>query len=156
MRLSKPWHRSKRVILGDSWFASVSTAKRLMEVGLYFTRVVKTGYKYFPRDWMLSPDRFVGAKRGATVTAEHTFKVWGVDKKVWAHTWNEPGRGKKPVKMLVSTWNVTTQVKKCEKKRFRVDPGTGEATNYIKYVPWTRLLWSYFSRASAIDVHNHL
>ena len=41
LRLSKPWFNSRRVICGDSAFASLKTVKALLEEGLYFIGVVK-------------------------------------------------------------------------------------------------------------------
>ena len=47
LRLSEPWFGTQRVVAGDSWFASVSTAELLMKKGLYFIGDVKTGTKRF-------------------------------------------------------------------------------------------------------------
>lgn len=47
MRLTEPWFGSRRVVAGDSWFASVNTAQLLEENGLYFVGDVKTGTSRF-------------------------------------------------------------------------------------------------------------
>ena len=47
MRLSEPWFGSRRVVAGDSWFASVNTVQQLEERGLYFVGDVKTGTSRF-------------------------------------------------------------------------------------------------------------
>ena len=60
LRLAKPWAGSNRVILGDSWFASVKTAQALYENHrLYFLGVVKTNTAGFP---MSALDRCPKAK----------------------------------------------------------------------------------------------
>ena len=48
LRLSENWFGTNRVVAGDSWFASVCTAERMMENGLHFIGDVKTGTKRFP------------------------------------------------------------------------------------------------------------
>ena len=51
MRLAEPWFGTRRVVAGDSWFASVRTAEMLEKNGLYFIGDVKTGTKRFvPKD----------------------------------------------------------------------------------------------------------
>jgi hypothetical protein len=50
MRLVEPWKNSGRGVYGDSWFASVETAKALRdEFNLYFTGVVKTSHRGYPK-----------------------------------------------------------------------------------------------------------
>ncbi|CAG4952550.1 unnamed protein product [Parnassius apollo] len=48
LRLTEPWRGSGRVIVGDSWFASVKTAVELFKVGLYFIGLVKTAHSFYP------------------------------------------------------------------------------------------------------------
>ncbi|KAL1516062.1 hypothetical protein AB1Y20_002674 [Prymnesium parvum] len=54
LRLTAPWHGSKRDIGGDSWleswFASVKTAQALARKGLYFVGDVKTATSRYPVD----------------------------------------------------------------------------------------------------------
>ena len=46
--LTRPWHRSNRVAVGDSAFASVATAMTMNKLGLGFVGCVKTATKLFP------------------------------------------------------------------------------------------------------------
>ena len=45
--LIEPWYNTHRVVCADSYFASVSTAKELMLIGMRFIGVVKTAFKKF-------------------------------------------------------------------------------------------------------------
>jgi hypothetical protein len=57
--LVAPWARSNRVVVADSYFASVQTAKELFRMGLRFVGVVKTSTKGFPMR-QLSSKQFCG------------------------------------------------------------------------------------------------
>ena len=46
--LCLPWANSDRVVVADSYFASVQTAQEMKRVGLRFIGVVKTATKKFP------------------------------------------------------------------------------------------------------------
>lgn len=52
LRLTEPWHNTGRLVVGDSWFAGVTTVIALSNAGLYFTGVVKTMYSKFPLGWL--------------------------------------------------------------------------------------------------------
>ena len=52
LRLTEQWFGSWRIIVGDSWFASVATAIALYEHCLYFIGLVKTGYREFPKKYL--------------------------------------------------------------------------------------------------------
>ena len=45
--LIEPWYQTHRVVCADSYFASVSTEKELMRLGMRFIGVVKTASKKF-------------------------------------------------------------------------------------------------------------
>ena len=50
LRLTDPWKGSGRIVVGDSWFGSVKSARELLETnGLYSIMLVKTAYKDYPR-----------------------------------------------------------------------------------------------------------
>lgn len=50
LRLFEPWFGSGRVCAGDSWFASVKTARALLDNGLHFIGDVKTATSLFPKE----------------------------------------------------------------------------------------------------------
>ncbi len=49
LRVLAPYHGSGREVIGDSYFASVSTAIALLGVGLFFIGNVKSCHKRFPK-----------------------------------------------------------------------------------------------------------
>ena len=51
-QLTAPWHKSNRVAVGDSAFASIATAMEAHKLGLGFVSVVKTAIKNFPKDFL--------------------------------------------------------------------------------------------------------
>lgn len=53
MRLCKPFFGTWRIVIADSWFASVHTLVKLRERGLYFIGNVKTGSRNFPKAYLL-------------------------------------------------------------------------------------------------------
>ncbi|KAJ3618142.1 hypothetical protein MTP99_006168 [Tenebrio molitor] len=48
LRMTRPWHGSGRIVIGDSWFASAKTAIQLHKRGLYFLGIIKTATKNYP------------------------------------------------------------------------------------------------------------
>ena len=50
--LIEPWYHTHRVVCDDSYFASVSTAKELMRLGMRFIGVVKTASKQSPMAYL--------------------------------------------------------------------------------------------------------
>ena len=49
LRLTEPWHHSKRILVGDSWFGSLRAVTELMKKGIYAVMAVKTGSAGFPK-----------------------------------------------------------------------------------------------------------
>jgi predicted HAD superfamily phosphohydrolase YqeG len=52
--LVNPWAKTNCVVVGDSLFASVATARELKLIGMRFVGVVKTATKNFPMQWLSS------------------------------------------------------------------------------------------------------
>lgn len=48
LRLTKPWHGTGRIVIGDSWFGSLKTSFELRKRGLFFLGMVKTAYRNYP------------------------------------------------------------------------------------------------------------
>ena len=107
---------------------------------------------YFQRDIAFQ----AGAQRGDTVTICTTKAIGSATKFIYGHVWNEPGSEGTPKKIIVSTWNHTLPVDDHIKKRWRLNPVSGESETIMRTVPRTQMIKSYFSAACAIDVHNHL
>ena len=50
LRLSEFWHGSQRIVVGDSAFSSVTTAIECQKKGLFYSGIVKTASKEFPKE----------------------------------------------------------------------------------------------------------
>lgn len=87
LRLTKPWHGSKRVVVADSWFCNEKTAVELHRRGLFFIGVVKQGHACIPKKWM-NENAFTDASpRGATKLLH---SVINGNHRMVAVAWNEP------------------------------------------------------------------
>ena len=146
-RLTEQWHGSGRCVVADSYFASVMTCIYLFKVGLFFTGIVKTCSKFFPKKWCKEVPM---AERGDTMTATATKD--GV--KIIAHVWNDPGKEGKPRKALVSTMGTTLEADPAVRPRKRKSDLMGVWETVMKSVKRTALVKHYFKWAGAIDRHN--
>ncbi len=70
----KPWGNKDRVVVADSYFASVSACTRLFEIGLRFIGVAKTATKQFPMSYLgsLPLPGGKGSRKGLVSTDEQT------------------------------------------------------------------------------------
>ena len=105
LRLTKPWHGSRRVINGDSAFASVTTAMACRDKGLHFTGLVKTATKMFPKQY------FQSREYGNNGDSETLTAVINGDTYI-AHCWVDTTR-----KHFISTNNTTLDGNSHGKKR---------------------------------------
>ncbi|KAL5479854.1 hypothetical protein EMCRGX_G023445 [Ephydatia muelleri] len=79
LRMMEFLHGRGHVVHGDSAFASVATCTALLEHSTYFSGLLKTAYKEFPRKFYSQEIAFSAqAKRGDTVTICTEKKVHGV------------------------------------------------------------------------------
>ena len=74
MRLAKPWFGTQRVVAGDSWFASVKTARGLADNGLYFIGDVKGGTSLYS---VAAITAATGEEQGAWATFTSKLKLGG-------------------------------------------------------------------------------
>lgn len=75
---------------------------------------------------------------------------------VWAVGWNEPGRGKKPVKCFVSSCGLNAATQVYEKRKWRTLPGQVLVEKYVKKIPCCQMILNYFAGSGAVDQHNQL
>jgi Transposase IS4 len=154
LRLVKNWHGTGRLVLGDSWFASLATAHALLGFGLWFTGIVKTAYSKYPLKWMKENVFNAQSARGALATFVTTVTVGTSEMNMYAVGWYEPGRGKKPLKCFVSSCGLDAPTEVYNKKRWKVTQGFSTVTKYVKAVPCCKMIMTYFSANGAVDVHN--
>ena len=85
LRLTEMLHGSGRVIHGDSVFASVACSTALLEYGLYFSGILKTAHKEFPKKYCQDTAFQAGAQHGDTVTICTTKAIGSATKFIyWA------------------------------------------------------------------------
>jgi len=149
MRLCKPWFGTGRMLVADSYFASVNTLVNLKKHGIYFTGLVKTAYTGYPKAWCKA---VAMGERGDTKTA--TAVKDGVE--MIAHVWNDPGKVGKPRKALISACGTTIEAPAVERPRKRKNPDTGLWEDWTRKVKRTALVKHYFDHAGVIDHANRL
>ncbi|CAG5033168.1 unnamed protein product [Parnassius apollo] len=139
LRLTEPWRGSGKVIVGDSWFASVKTAVELFKVGLYFIGLVKTAHSFYLVSDMAAE---CATHKGASVVSKTE---------------------KDSVQLIACAWNdkkTPTFVSTCEtilpslpsRKRCYDDEGN----LFFREVARPKLVQQYFDGAAAIDIHNNI
>ncbi|XP_050298561.1 piggyBac transposable element-derived protein 4-like [Anthonomus grandis grandis] len=141
LRLTRPWHGSGRIVVGDSWFASVKTAIELNKRGLNFLGIVKTATRNYPiQDAKIRcPEEKDKSIAATCVIADPYIKLTCVawrDKKV--HTF----RG---------SCSTTLPGEPARKKRTDANGKT-----IIKEVERIKLVEDYFDGVRADDIHNHI
>jgi hypothetical protein len=130
---------TSKVIVADSAFASVKTARACLEHGLHFIGLVKTAHSLYPKKFLNA----VQLERGETYTMECK------EEKLIAHTWADKKR-----KSFVSTCGVTTDGQDYCRQRFQYNEQTGKMYRTERRVKRSRLAQDYFENATSIDLHN--
>lgn len=126
----------------------------LMRNGLYFIGMVKNGHREFCKKYFES-HAFIGNNISAAVSMVHSITDEGF--RLIATGWNEPGPkdSSQPQKMLVSTCGSGSPGSQVVRKRKCViDRQTVQ--EYIREIPRSITVETYFENANAIDIHNHL
>eukprot|EP00731_Ephydatia_muelleri_P013647 Em0007g957a len=83
LRMTEFLHGRGHVVHGDSAFASVATCTALLEHSTYFSGLLKTAHKEFPRKFCQEMAFSAQAKCGDTVTIRTEKKVHGVTKYIY-------------------------------------------------------------------------
>ncbi|XP_051167804.1 uncharacterized protein LOC127285709 [Leptopilina boulardi] len=139
LRLTQPWFGTGRIVVGDSWFASVKTAIELRKQGLYFLGIVKTATKMYP---MTEAKARCPKKSGKKAVATAT--VNGTD--LTCVAWKD-----KKVFTFIGSCGTTLNGEPAKKNRIDADGNVA-----IKIVPRPKIVEEYFDGAPAIDIHNHI
>ncbi len=96
LRLTKPWYGSSRMVVGNSYFASVQTAVECWKKdGLYFHWTGQNFMQDVSKNSMPDCSYAEGTQRGSTVLVKSGVQMM-------AHVWNDPGKPGKPRKALIS------------------------------------------------------
>ena len=139
LRLSELWHGSQRIVVGDSAFSSVTTAIECQKKGLFYSGIVKTASKEFPKDYLSDVSRY-------PVKGEHVSLTTVVENcKLLAVGWKD-----KTVKTFISTCGTTLPGQPHQKYRY-----SHNGDLIVTEINRPQLVSQYFGAASKIDVHNH-
>ncbi len=82
--------------MADSYFALVDCAVACKKKGLYFTGLVKTSSKHFPKKWCQTVLMVACGDTKTAVAVKNSVEMM-------AHVWNDPGKPGKPLKAMIST-----------------------------------------------------
>ena len=151
MRMVWPWRGSGRIVVGDSAFASVTTAFWLYwTCGIYFIGLVKTATKYFPVAYLKRADLYPSIGDSTTIVARLNLFSLNSSQRVpvFGFGWRS-----KHLKTFVSTcgtssvepeghWRWRRQIEGVQTKRV---PSSLSAPHAVKL---------YYACASAVDTNN--
>ena len=148
LRCLRNWKDSQAAVIGDSWFASVTTAVALRTMGLHFIGNVKTATKRFPKKWLSArlKDTTRGTSVFATTTVEaETYPHQDNDVQLYAEGWNDNHR-----KTYVATFGKAE--KHTEQAGVRRQDVHGNT--YIRHHDRTIMTKVYHSGSHSVDDHN--
>ena len=151
LRLSKAYHGSNRVVVGDSWFASLMTAWELFKVGIFFMGIVKTASRCFPKKYLTEWCDANNARENRGKCK--LLKTTKDDCNIYALGWSD-----KKGKHVVFTTGTTLEAEPSRRKRHRsvLRDGVWVKQRYEKVVKRPAIVKELFDAFSAIDVHDHL
>ena len=107
LRLTEHWHDSERLVIGDSAFSSVTTAIECYKCGLFYTGVLKTTSREYPRDYLNDTSKYTS--RGDHICLTSTTDGCSLIALGWKD---------KTVKTFVSTCGTTLPGKPHQKHRY--------------------------------------
>ena len=132
LRLTEPWKGTGRIVVGDSWFGSVKSAKELLEAnGLYSIMLVKTAYKNYPKS-LLREKMLVNRGEWNAVSAS----IDGT--KMMAVLFKDLKE-----KQFVSTCSTSLE-------------GKPRKTKHHGLIKRPKVAEQYLQMAAGIDIHNHV
>ena len=140
LRVTEPWHGTGRILVADSAFSSVTTAIECKKCGLFFTGILKTASREFPKEYLSDSSKY-------NSKGNHVCLSTIMDNcSLIAIGWRD-----KTIKTFISTCGTTLPGQPHQKHRYTKD---GELTTSEVQCP--QMVSQYFSAACKIDVHNHL
>jgi hypothetical protein len=156
LRMLEPWFSSGRLVVGDSWFASVQMCMELMKRGLYFTGIVKTAHREYPKTHFQTRAFDQTTQRGDWKTLHSEFDMDGTKVRLIAMAWAEPGPSKPdaPVKCFVGTAGSSIPTIPIERPRILVKPD-GTCENTTRIIRQSAMIADYLNHCGAVDIHNH-
>jgi len=147
LELVRNWANTDRLVVADSYFASVQTALRLKEIGLRFIGTVKTAHKGFPMRYLSQVELVDG--KGDFASLIHKDEESGTS--VMATAWVDRDR-----KFFVSTCSSVAPGNNISRFRWRqVNKGANSEPERMNIrIPQPQLVQLYYDSCAMIDRHN--
>lgn len=152
LRCVSNWFHSKRIIVGDAWFGSVSTASACLKHRMHFIGVVKQVTKGYPKA-IFEMWEGTNPQRGKTCFLTTKINVDGEQHVLMAADWMT-----KKGKRIISTCSNGLPGKPYVKTRTKVvesPEGVRESTKYDVVTERSQVFEELFRSFSVIDVHDH-
>eukprot|EP00977_Amphora_coffeiformis_P024562 scaffold16228_cov210-Amphora_coffeaeformis.AAC.1 len=148
--LVAPWARSNRVVVADSYFASVQTEQELFKMGLRFIGVVKTATKGFPMKQLTSA-QFGG--RGQWTSFIHIGDGTSADPDLLAFAWVDRNR-----RYFISLVSNLQEAAPIQRQRLRQVDTKEDATPEKVHLTIRQPIASklYYDNCGCIDQHNRV
>jgi hypothetical protein len=146
--LVEPWAHTNRIVCADSYFASVTTARVLLGMGLKFIGVVKTATRQFPQAYLSEFEmRQRGDRKGLVAYAEQDPTV----PELLAFVWMDRDR-----RNFISSCSSLQEGREFVRNRWRQIDTTpdADAENIDLTVPQPKAAETYYSVCGKIDQHN--
>lgn len=142
LRLVSPWLRSDRVVCGDSYFASVETARVLYDNRMRFIGVVKTAHRSFPLTHLGAQPM---SSRGKWISMLHSdeTKQYSIAALMWVD---------RERRYFVSTAGTTLPGAAIYRERWR--RVGNESRRIITETQQPMIAETYYATASQVDRHN--
>ena len=149
VELARPWANTDRVVVADSYFASVQAALRLKAMGLRFIGTVKTATRGFPMHYLQRV--LLPGGKGDHKALLHTDPESG--NALLAYVWADRDR-----RYFISTCSSCTPGRQIQRKRWRQRDPTPNADPEVEQVlinqPEAGEI--YYSGCGKIDEHNRV
>ena len=149
LRLTKPWWKSGRAVIGDSWFASVSNIIAHLQKDMYFVGNIKTATRGFCKNALTDK---CGVADGSMLSMEAEIEVdvpglQGTKRKIHATALREGPRMLRHLCTAVGSSDLIESTDEVEDEQ-----GQREDVKSMVQEP----TYIYRSGAPSIDVHNHI
>lgn len=160
LRLTRSYHNTGRIVIGDAWFASVATMTALHEHGLYFTGIVKTAHKNFPTaaitQWASGADSEGGVQptRGAHKVLTSKYTCRGQEFDMMAIGWKDT----KTKQIISNTGNTKSGHIVTRLRHLKIDDSAGSPKTVRRFLsyPQPSVVKDMFQAFPTIDIHDHL
>ena len=153
LRLTGWLRNAGHIVIGDCWFASLNTLRKLFANGHNFIGHIKTGHSGTPLNHIRSLFN-AQSVRGATATLH----LGDGNARIFVHAWNEPGwkggkQPKKQAKVFISNVYSAASVEPWRKERTCLLPDGTIEQRYLD-VPQSQIIREYYRAANRVDIHN--